>query len=105
MPLIAVLVSWIAVTTDCRGALDQGPITYLIEVFESRCTGRLVPCGPDGEMCPECHATSERATAQTSVTIEDPAVNEVIGWDNYPTAPPPVMALDEAGNRSDEACP
>jgi len=68
----------------------------------------MVPCDSSGDLCPECHATTERATAATSLTVEEPAVNEVIGWAGYPVKPPPVVAVDGAGNVGPvpgETCP
>lgn len=97
--MLATVLSWSAVLTSCAGGpedvvlYDVAALMVMLSAWEA---------GPDGALNPRyvwmdlSHMVE--ATANPRTVLPDPPADSVLFW-----AEPPV-AIDAAGNRSDEAC-
>ena len=94
--LATLLLSWLAVTQDCHGAPELA-VTYSVRTELETLEGWAT--APDGSLQPvvsrEFHAI---ATPVASLSIPDPGVDQMIAyWDP--------IAIDAAGNTSEDPCP
>lgn len=97
MHVIALLLSWLTVSLDCHGR-PEAFVTY--SVWTERVTQIGIVLCEDGTLaCPVYSRTFvEYGTAATSLWLDDPAPGGMIAWQEP-------VAVDAAGNRSDETCP
>jgi len=97
--ILALILSWLPVTLDCRGALEvmgHYEVTYYV--------GETVSdpgCPLDTEYGRRCILwdTYLAVTGETSVALPEPTVGQVIAWHDDAA-----VAVDAAGNRSDSPC-
>jgi hypothetical protein len=109
--ILALLIHWIAVTTDCRDALLTLPVDhYEVVLFEAKIIGSYID--PDsGNLIPIYSRSLARSTAtplETEMDVE-PLMGDVVGWDGmwdaaWRLAPPTIVTVVSAGNRSDDPC-
>jgi hypothetical protein len=97
--VIALLLTWLAVTVDCHGA--PSPVDHY-EVAASYGSMQFTDtCPLDLSGAPQRCAVWNGGiftTPNASLTLADPIVGEVLAY-SFP------VAVDAAGNRSDEVCP
>jgi hypothetical protein len=115
--LLAVLLTsvlWDPVTLDCRGNAEPDQVRYRVYVFDNRCAftaggAPIYDVDGAGSSHPRCAAQGNHETTSTIWPVEEPRPNEAVGWDGFLEGqPPPVGAVDQAGNenRSDRPqCP
>lgn len=100
MTALALVLTWLAVTRDCRGGLEAQPVRY--EVAYRLGFMRDSPVCPLDEQgrTQACvgWTTGIPVTQELSVTLPEPGVGEVTCW-----ADP--VAVDISGNRSDGCAP
>jgi len=95
MIAIIALLTWNAVTTNCRGIPEPVPPVY--EVWTYRATVSGYEPGPDGSLQPLYNRVQLRELVSgTTYPMTDPEVGNVLAW--------AVEAVDLAGNRSDQPC-
>lgn len=97
--ILPLLLSWFAVTQDCRGNLEPEPMAmrYEIQHWHIRVVGYI----PDQEGWPTPVYQRDDLmidTGQTFAALPEPGLGEVIAY-----LPP--VAVDAAGWRSDDPCP
>jgi hypothetical protein len=98
MPVINLLAlfTWLAVSQDCHGAAEPFPPVYEVRVWQAAVTGSHV--GPDGGLWPTYTRLDERTLIPgTAYALPEPAVGGVVAWWDP-------VAVDAAGNRSDQPC-
>lgn len=100
--LLALLLSWSAVTLDCQGG-QEPRISYLVVSLDVRVPGRHLT--PEGILVPDYDRRLDfYCTDDLSITVPDlrePGVDEMV----YLSEP---IACDRGGctgNRSDDPCP
>lgn len=96
--LLALLLLWDAPTTNCDGTPLLDLDHYEVPVFRVSILGWSVCIDGDGNgyTCPVYSWNlSRHAVTQTSLSLADPSVGEVLGWED-------VEAIDTAGNSSSE---
>jgi hypothetical protein len=107
-------VAWDPVTLDCLGRPEAGPISYRVYVFDNRCAftaggAPIYDVDASGNAHPRCTAQGNHVTTSTTWPVEEPRINEAVGWAGFLEGQtPPVGSVDPAGNenRSDQpACP
>lgn len=94
--LAAFTLSWDAVTQDCRGGQEPLPPVYAVWTYRATVIGSYT--GPDGSPWPlYSRVQGEEWTPATSLPIADPDIGGLVAYGDP-------VAVDVAGNRSDEGC-
>jgi len=95
--ILAFLLLWDPVLTDCHGSAESIPPLYEVWTYRADVTGSYT--GPDGSPWPLYSRLQERALVPgTSYPLGEPGIGGVVAWGDP-------VAVDLSGNRSDGVCP